>query len=66
MNRIRRVAVLAISAMACVVLGSASNAGAQAPAGQDTGGKQPYTMPEYNAEGAHQWQSRTGYSASGN
>jgi len=53
MNRIRRVAVLAISAMACVVLGSASNAGAQAPAGQDTGGgKQPYTMPEYNAEQA--------------
>ncbi len=52
MNRIRRVAVLAISAVACVALGSANNAGAQAPAGQDTGGKQPYTMPEYNAEQA--------------
>src|SRR5262245_15716775 len=51
MNRKRRVAVLAISASLCFVLGNAS---AQAPAGgQDAGaGKQPYTMPEYNAEQA--------------
>ena len=52
MNRIRRVAVLAISAAMCVVLGSGTLP-AQAPAGQDQGaGKQPYTMPEYNAEQA--------------
>ena len=35
MNRIRRVAVLAISAAMCFVLGSGSTTGAQAPAGQD-------------------------------
>src|SRR5260370_30061964 len=52
MNRIRRVAVLAISAAMCIVLGSGTLP-AQAPAGQDQGaGKQPYTMPEYNAEQA--------------
>jgi hypothetical protein len=51
MNRIRRVAVLGISMSLCFVLGNASNVGAQAPAGQDAG-KQPYTMPEYNAEQA--------------
>src|SRR5438094_8359432 len=50
-NRIRRVAVLGISMSLCFVLGNASNVGAQAPAGQDAG-KQPYTMPEYNAEQA--------------
>src|SRR5258708_24354903 len=53
MNRIRRVALLAISAAMCIVLGSGSTTGAQAPAGQDqAGSKQPYTMPEYNAEQA--------------
>src|SRR5207237_4724721 len=51
MNRIRRVAVLGISMSLCFVLGNASSVGAQAPAGQDAG-KQPYTMPEYNAEQA--------------
>jgi len=52
MNRIRRVAVLAISAATCVVFGSVT-VRAQAPAGPDQGGsKQPYTMPEYNAEQA--------------
>jgi tetratricopeptide (TPR) repeat protein len=52
MKRIRRVAVLAISAAMCVVLGSGT-VRAQAPAGPDQGGsKQPYTMPEYNAEQA--------------
>src|SRR5256885_17027759 len=51
MNRIRRVAVLGISMSLCFALGNASNVGAQAPAGQDAG-KQPYTMPEYNAEQA--------------
>src|SRR5260370_30031485 len=52
MKRIRRVAVLGISAAMCMVLGSGT-VGAQAPAGQDQGGsKQPYTMPEYNAEQA--------------
>jgi len=50
MNRIRRVAVLGISAAMCIVLGS-SPASAQAPAEQGTS-KQPYTMPEYNAEQA--------------
>src|ERR1700740_3591311 len=51
-NRIRRVAVLAISAAMCIVLGSVT-VRAQAPAGPDQGGsKQPYTMPEYNAEQA--------------
>jgi tetratricopeptide (TPR) repeat protein len=34
------------------VLGTPGSVRAQAPAGQDTGGKQPYTMPEYNAEQA--------------
>jgi tetratricopeptide (TPR) repeat protein len=53
MNRIRRVAVLAISASMCLVLGNASSVRAQAAApAQDAGGKQPYTMPEYNAEQA--------------
>jgi hypothetical protein len=52
MNRIRRVAVLAISAWLFVALGNAGNVRAQAAAGQDTGSKQPYTMPEYNAEQA--------------
>jgi hypothetical protein len=53
MNRIRRVAMLAISASMCIALGNASGVLAQAPAGQDAGGgKQPYTMPEYNAEQA--------------
>src|SRR5262250_3996800 len=48
MNRQRRGAVLAISASLCVLLGNASNTRAGQPQGQDT--KQPYTMPEYNAE----------------
>jgi hypothetical protein len=53
MNRKRRVAVLAISASLCFVLGNTNSMSAQAPAGQDAGaGKQPYTMPEYNAEQA--------------
>jgi hypothetical protein len=51
MNRIRRVAVLGISAAICIVLGSGSTARAQAPADQGAA-KQPYTMPEYNAEQA--------------
>src|SRR5262250_3910371 len=50
MNRQRRGAVLAISASLCVLLGNASNTRAGQPQGQDT--KQPYTMPEYNAEQA--------------
>jgi tetratricopeptide (TPR) repeat protein len=51
MNRKRRVAVLAISASLCVLLGNASNTRAGQPQAQDT--KQPpYTMPEYNAEQA--------------
>lgn len=49
MNRMRRIAGLAIAASLCWTLGNA--AAAQAPAGQDAG-KQPYTMPEYNAEQA--------------
>src|SRR5215472_8622855 len=49
MNRMRRIAGLAVSASLCWVLGG--SAVAQAPAGQDAG-KQPYTMPEYNAEQA--------------
>jgi tetratricopeptide (TPR) repeat protein len=50
MNRTRRVAGLAIIAALCLVIGGASNALAQAPAGQDAGaGKQQYTMAEYNA-----------------
>ena len=55
MNRLRRVAVLAICASLCIVLGLgiAIGASAQTAAGQDAGGgKQPYTMPEYNAEQA--------------
>src|SRR5215831_3195731 len=49
MNRMRRVAGLVMSASLCWMLGS-SAATAQAPSGgQD---KQPYTMPEYNAEQA--------------
>jgi hypothetical protein len=51
MNRIRQVAVLEISALLCIALGNANGARAQAPAGQEAG-KQPYTMPEYNAEQA--------------
>jgi len=44
------VAGLAIVATLCLVTGGASNALAQAPAGQDAGaGKQQYTMAEYNA-----------------
>src|SRR6516165_3725651 len=50
MNRIRRVAGLAVSASLCCVLGSAVNTQAGQP-GQDAS-KQPYTMPEYNAEQA--------------
>src|SRR6202521_2633101 len=50
MNRTRRVARLAIIAALCLAIGGASNALAQAPAGQDAGaGKQQYTMAEYNA-----------------
>jgi tetratricopeptide (TPR) repeat protein len=53
MNRIRRVAVLAICASLSLALGHASSVRAQAAAaGQDAGGKQPYTIPEYNAEQA--------------
>ena len=49
MNRMKRVAGLALSASLCWMLGSAATA--QAPAGgQDN--KQPDTMPEYNAEQA--------------
>ena len=55
MNRIRRVAMLAICASMCLALGNSSNVRAQAaapaPAGQEPG-KPPYTMPEYNAEQA--------------
>ena len=49
MNRMRRIAGLAVAASLCWMMGS--GAAAQAPAGQDAG-KQPYTMPEYNAEQA--------------
>ena len=54
MNRIRRVAVLACCASLGVAVGNANYVRAQAPAaGQDAGGgKQPYTIPEYNAEQA--------------
>lgn len=53
MNRIRGVAVLAIAGSLCLALGNASSVRAQAAApGQDAAGKQPYTMPEYNAEQA--------------
>jgi tetratricopeptide (TPR) repeat protein len=50
MNRLRRIAGLAVSALLCWMLCSA--AAAQAPAGGQDAGKQPYTMPEYNAEQA--------------
>jgi len=51
MNRMRRVAGLAVGASLCIVLGNVTNADAwQAPAGQDA--KPAYTMPEYNAEQA--------------
>ena len=51
MNRMRRIAGLAVSASLCWVLGG--SAAAQAPAGgQDAGKQPPYTMPEYNAEQA--------------
>jgi len=50
MNRTRRVAGLAIIAALCLAIGGASNALAQAPAGQDAAaGQQKYTMAEYNA-----------------
>ena len=49
MNRIRRVAELAISASLCFLLANAfSTRAGQAP----DAGKQQYTMPEYNAEQA--------------
>src|ERR1043166_5280121 len=50
MNRMKRVAGLAMSASLCWVLGSAATA--QAPAGGQDADKQPCTMPEYNAEQA--------------
>jgi len=51
MNRMRRVAGLAMGASLCILLGNVMTAGArQAPAGQDA--KPAYTMPEYNAEQA--------------
>src|SRR5690349_10348086 len=50
MNRTRRVAGLAFIAALCLMIGGASNALAQAPAGQDAAaGQQKYTMAEYNA-----------------
>src|ERR1700724_3498521 len=50
MNRTRRVPGPAIVAALFLVSGGASNALAQAPAGQGAGaGKQQYTMAEYNA-----------------
>jgi tetratricopeptide (TPR) repeat protein len=50
MNRTRRIAGLAIIAGLYLAISGASNALAQAPAGQDAGaGKQQYTMAEYNA-----------------
>jgi tetratricopeptide (TPR) repeat protein len=50
MNRIRRMAGLAIITALCLAVSGAPNALAQAPAGQDAGaGKQQYTMAEYNA-----------------
>jgi len=51
MNRMRRVAGLAMGASLCILLGNVMPAGArQAAAGQDA--KPAYTMPEYNAEQA--------------
>ena len=55
MNRIRRIAGLAVLASLGLLPGTASGVLAQAAAsGQDTpaAGKQQYTMPEYNAEQA--------------
>jgi tetratricopeptide (TPR) repeat protein len=50
MNPTRKVAGLAIVAVLCLAIGGASNAFAQAPAGQDAAaGQQKYTMAEYNA-----------------
>jgi tetratricopeptide (TPR) repeat protein len=50
MNRTRRVASLAISAVLCLAIGGASKGLAQAPAGQDAAaGQQKYTMAEYNS-----------------
>jgi len=50
MNRTCRVAGLAITAALCLAMSGASNALAQAPAGQDAGaGQQKYTMAEYNS-----------------
>jgi tetratricopeptide (TPR) repeat protein len=50
MNRTRRVAGLAITAALCLAISGASNALAQAPAGQEAGaGQQKYTMAEYNS-----------------
>ncbi len=50
MNRTRRMAGLVVIAALCLAISGASNALAQAPAGQDAGaGKQQYTMAEYNA-----------------
>jgi tetratricopeptide (TPR) repeat protein len=50
MNRTRRVAGLAIIAALCLAISGASNALAQAPAGQDAAaGQQKYTMAEYNS-----------------
>src|SRR6478752_6306237 len=52
MNRMKRVAGLAMSASLCWMLGSTASAQAPAPAPGQDAGKQPYTMPEYNAEQA--------------
>jgi tetratricopeptide (TPR) repeat protein len=50
MNQTCRVAGLAIIAALCLAISGASNALAQAPAGQDAGaGQQKYTMAEYNS-----------------
>jgi tetratricopeptide (TPR) repeat protein len=50
MNRTCRVAGLAITAVLCLAISGASNALAQAPAGQDAAaGQQKYTMAEYNS-----------------
>src|SRR5258708_3818955 len=52
MNGIRRVAMLAIVAALCLILGNATNLMAQAPAQDPSAagaGKQPYTMAEYNS-----------------
>jgi len=49
MNRIRRVAGLAIIAALCLAMGGAPSTFAQAPAGQDAAAGQKYTMAEYNS-----------------